>query len=102
MNVFKIPVSVSYLTGRVLLIGAISASPMFLSQKNDSIKEKSIDEVVVVGYGTQKKSKVSGAVAEASLDKLSSRSLSGVGEVLQGKAPGVTVVNEEILTGYPK
>ncbi|ATN06865.1 SusC/RagA family protein [Chryseobacterium indologenes] len=94
MNVFKIPVSVSYLTGRVLLIGAISASPMFLSQKNDSIKEKSIDEVVVVGYGTQKKSKVSGAVAEASLDKLSSRSLSGVGEVLQGKAPGVTVVNE--------
>ncbi len=55
MNVFKVPVSVSYLTGRVLLIGAISASPMFLSQKNDSIKEKSIDEVVVVGYGTQKK-----------------------------------------------
>ncbi len=33
-------------------------------------------------------------MAEASLDKLSSRSLSGVGEVLQGKAPGVTVVNE--------
>ena len=40
-----------------------------------------------------RKSKVSGAVSEASLDKLSSRSLSGVGEVL-GKAPGVTVVNE--------
>jgi hypothetical protein len=33
MNVFKIPVSVTYLTGRVLLIGAISASPMFLAQK---------------------------------------------------------------------
>lgn len=94
MNVFKIPVSVTYLTGRVLLIGAISASPMFLSQKKDSLKEKSIDEIVVVGYGTQKKSKVSGAVSEASLDKLTSRSLSGVGEVLQGKAPGVTVVNE--------
>ena len=40
-----------------------------------------------------RKSKVSGAVSEASLDKLSSRSLSGVGEVLR-KAPGVTVVNE--------
>jgi hypothetical protein len=56
MNVFKIPVSVTYLTGRVLLIGAISASPMFLSEK-DSLKEKSIDEIVVVGYGTQKKVK---------------------------------------------
>lgn len=94
MNVFKIPVSVTYLTGRVLLIGAISASPLFLAQKKDSLNEKSIDEIVVVGYGTQKKSKVSGAVSEASLDKLTSRSLSGVGEALQGKAPGVTVVNE--------
>ncbi|MEF9477016.1 hypothetical protein OWR28_04050 [Chryseobacterium sp. 1B4] len=60
MNVFKIPVSVTYLTGRVLLIGAISASPMFLAQKKDSLKEKSIDEIVVVGYGTQKKVKFPG------------------------------------------
>ncbi|MDQ1160466.1 TonB-linked SusC/RagA family outer membrane protein [Chryseobacterium sp. SORGH_AS 447] len=94
MNVFKIPISVNYFTGRVLLIGAITASPLFLAQKKDSLKERSLEEVVVVGYGTQKKSKVSGAVTEASLDKLTSRSLSGVGEVLQGKAAGVTVVNE--------
>lgn len=95
MNLFKIPVSVSYLAGRGLLIGVISISPVLLSQqKQDSLKEKSIDEIVVVGYGTQKKTKVSGAVSETSLDKLSSRSLSGVGEVLQGKTPGVTVVNE--------
>lgn len=95
MSLLKMPVSISYFTGRALLLGAISISPIVLSQqKQDSVKEKSIDEVVVVGYGTQKKSKVSGAVSEASLDKLGSRSLSGVGEVLQGKAPGVTVVNE--------
>uniref|UniRef100_A0AAU6WUQ9 SusC/RagA family TonB-linked outer membrane protein n=1 Tax=Chryseobacterium endophyticum TaxID=1854762 RepID=A0AAU6WUQ9_9FLAO len=50
-----------------------------------------------MGYGRLRypeKSKVSGAVTEVSLDKLTSRSLSGVGEVLQGKAAGVTVVNE--------
>ncbi|WP_294333143.1 SusC/RagA family TonB-linked outer membrane protein [uncultured Chryseobacterium sp.] len=94
MNVFKIPVSVNYFTGRVLLIGAITASPLFFAQKKDSLKGKTLDELVMVGYGTQKKSKVSGAVTEASLDKLTSRSLSGVGEVLQGKAAGVTVVNE--------
>ncbi|WP_394660713.1 SusC/RagA family TonB-linked outer membrane protein [uncultured Chryseobacterium sp.] len=94
MNVFKIPVSVNYFTGRVLLIGAITASPLFFAQQKDSLKGKTLDELVMVGYGTQKKSKVSGAVTEASLDKLTSRSLSGVGEVLQGKAAGVTVVNE--------
>lgn len=94
MTVFKLPVSVAYLKSGGLFIGALFISPILLSQKKDSIKEKSIDEVVVVGYGTQKKSRISGAVSEASLDKLSSISLSGVGEVLQGKAPGVTVVNE--------
>lgn len=51
-------------------------------------------DVVVVGYGTQSKTKVSGAVTEVGLDKLSSRSLNSVGEALQGKAPGVIVTNE--------
>ena len=53
-----------------------------------------LNEVVVVGYGTQKKVTVSGAVAEVSLDQLNSRSLNDIGSVLQGKAPGVVVVNE--------
>lgn len=53
-----------------------------------------LDSVVVVGYGTQRRNTVSGAVAEVKLDKLTSRSLSNVGEALQGKAPGVVVTNE--------
>ena len=53
-----------------------------------------IDPVVVVGYGSQKKSMVSGAVAEVQLDKLSSRSVNSLGDVLQGKAPGVVVTQE--------
>lgn len=92
MKFFKMPVSVLYSRG--ILIGLTSVSSFIFSQKKDTLKEKEIDEIVVVGYGTQKKSKVSGAVSEASLDKLSSRSLSGVGEALQGKTPGITVINE--------
>lgn len=50
--------------------------------------------VVVVGYGTQKKETLTGAISTVSLDKLSSRSLNSVGEVLAGKTPGVIVTNE--------
>lgn len=53
-----------------------------------------LNEVIVVGYGTQKKITVSGAVADVSLDKLNSRSLNDIGSILQGKAPGVVVVSE--------
>lgn len=52
------------------------------------------NEVVVVGYGTQKRSTVSGAVSDVKLDHLTSRSLNNVAEALQGKTPGVIVTNE--------
>lgn len=53
-----------------------------------------LSEVVVVGYGTQKKATLTGAVSAVGLDNLSSRSLNSVGEVLAGKTPGVIVTNE--------
>ena len=59
------------------------------------LEDKSLlSEVVVVGYGTQKKATLSGAISSVSLDNLSSRSLNNVGEVLAGKSPGVIVTNE--------
>lgn len=81
MNKLFIPVS-------LLCIGTLAA------QTADSLREKTVEEVVVVGYGSQRKSKVSNAVSQVELDKIGSRSLSGVGSALQGKAPGVTVINE--------
>lgn len=53
-----------------------------------------LEKVVVVGYGSQKRSSITGAVADVKLDKVSSRSVNNVAEVLQGKAPGVIVANE--------
>lgn len=52
-----------------------------------------LNQLVVVGYGTQRKATVSGAVADMPLDKLTSRSMNNVEEALQGKAPGVTIQN---------
>jgi TonB-dependent starch-binding outer membrane protein SusC len=63
---------------------------------NMVLKEErsTLADVVVVGYGTQKKETLTGAISIVGLDKLSSRSLNSVGEVLAGKSPGVIVTNE--------
>ncbi len=52
-----------------------------------------LDEVVVVGYGTQKKVNLTGSVAMVTSDEMASRPISNVTSGLQGLLPGVTVVN---------
>ncbi|WP_345211012.1 TonB-dependent receptor [Mucilaginibacter gynuensis] len=54
---------------------------------------QSLREVVVVGYGTQSRSTLSGAITSVNLDKLTSRSFRNIQEALQGKAAGVVVNN---------
>lgn len=53
-----------------------------------------MDEVVVVAYGTQKKSNLTGSVQSVSSEKLKDASTPSVSQLLQGKASGVYVVNE--------
>ena len=50
-----------------------------------------LDEVVVVGYGTQKKANLTGAVDAISGSQLENRSLSNVSEMIQGAMPNVTI-----------
>lgn len=55
---------------------------------------KEMKEIVVVGYGTQKKVNLTGAVSTVSIDKsLESRSTNDVAKALQGVVPGLTIVN---------
>ena len=51
-----------------------------------------LSEVVVVGYGTQKKVNLTGAVAQVSGSILKSRPVSNVSSALQGVLPGVVVI----------
>lgn len=52
-----------------------------------------LDEVVVVGYGTQKRENLTGAVATVDVNKaLSGRPIADVGRGLQGTTPGLSVV----------
>lgn len=51
-----------------------------------------LDEVVAVGYGTAKKSDLTGAVASVSGEQLRKLPASSIDKALQGLSPGVTVV----------
>lgn len=56
------------------------------------IDDKTLDEVVVVGYGTQRKSDLTGAVSIVSAEKLNQGINQSVSHALQGQAAGVTVI----------
>lgn len=53
------------------------------------VDEKALEEVVVVGYGTQKKVNLTGAVDVISGDKLAHRQAPTVSQLLQGTSPGI-------------
>lgn len=51
-------------------------------------------EVVVTGYGSQRKKDLTGAVSLVDVDQLKSQPTSSAVEALQGRAPGVQIVND--------
>ena len=55
-----------------------------------------LDEVVVVGYGTQKKATLTGAVEQVSSKVLESRAITNVGAALQGATPGLVVTRSSL------
>jgi TonB-linked SusC/RagA family outer membrane protein len=60
--------------------------------------ENSLDELVVVGYGTMKKSDLTGSVTSIDADNLKKTPASSLANALQGQAAGVTVNS---LSGRP-
>ena len=61
-----------------------------INLKEDTQK---LDEVVVVGYGVQKKVNLTGAVASVGTEELKERVNTDVLASVQGQVPGVTVIN---------
>lgn len=60
---------------------------------------KSLEEVVVVGYGTQKKVNLTGAVTAVNSSELNAQAASNLSNTLAGRAPGVNVTNTSGLAG---
>ena len=60
---------------------------------------KTLDDVVVVGYGVQKKSNVTGAISKVKDEDVANRTLTSAEEALQGKTSGVQVVTTSGMPG---
>ena len=58
-----------------------------------------LDEVIVVGYGTQRKAHMTGSVSTVTASDLEGRPIPSLGTGLQGLVPGLTVVNATAAPG---
>lgn len=82
---------VGYVTQEVVWKGA----PLNVTLKEDA---QALEEVVVVGYGTQKKVNLSGAVAQVSGEVLENRPLANVGAGLQGNSVYTSSAEEALAS----
>jgi TonB-linked SusC/RagA family outer membrane protein len=60
---------------------------------------KTLDEVVVVGYGVQKKSSVTGAISQVKAEDMQNRTITRPEQALQGKTAGVQIVQGSAAPG---
>ncbi len=87
-------------------IGYVEQQIPVKNRKNWSIVLKedaqNLDEVVVVGYGTQRKGNIATAVTTIKSDVLQNRPVQTVGEALQGQIPGLSVTAKGAPGESPK
>ena len=85
----EVTLEISYIGFTKSLVKVKSGVAAQVALKEDT---EVLDEVVVVGYGTQKKANLTGAVSQVSMDKvLGNRPVANVGAALQGAIPGLVV-----------
>ncbi|MGM9792401.1 MAG: SusC/RagA family TonB-linked outer membrane protein [Candidatus Cryptobacteroides sp.] len=73
-----------------------AAAGMSLQMKVDT---RLLEEVVVVGYGVQKKSSITGSVSQVKSEDIESRTITSAGQALQGKTSGVQVLSGSARPG---
>ena len=73
-----------------LKVGSKSSFNIVLEEDNTTL-----DDVVVIGYGTMRRRDLTGAVASVSGDKLASNPVANVAQALQGQLPGVSVTSQD-------
>lgn len=84
--------------GDILVFSYIGYAPQeitYAGQPKLDIKlqedTEKLDEVVVIGYGTMKKSDLTGAISSVDVEELTSRATTNPAEALQGRVAGVNI-----------
>ena len=85
--------SIGYKT-QTLPVGNQSSFDIVLEEDSELL-----EETVVIGYGVQRKSDVTGAIASVKESDLENRTATDVAQALQGKASGVQIVNSSGAPG---
>lgn len=82
--------TITYVGMEPKTVKAQAGKTLSITLKDDS---KVLNDVVVIGYGVQKKSDLTGAVASIKSDDIKGLSATDAGAALQGKAAGVQIIN---------
>lgn len=75
---------------------AAVAGVMNITMKDDT---QALEEVVVVGYGVQKKSSVTGAISQVKAEDMENRTITNAAQALQGKTAGVQLISTSSAPG---
>lgn len=86
----EVTLEVSFIGYSKLTVKARANTPITVTLKEDT---ETLDEVVVVGYGIQKKVNLTGSVSTVKGEELSQRPVANATQSLQGLVPGLTVNN---------
>ena len=82
------PVQISYIGMKTQTIKVGNKTSIDVVLEDDAT---TLSDVVVVGYGTMKKSDLTGAIASVDTEKLNAKGATTVMENLQGSVPGVSI-----------
>lgn len=83
-------VKVSYIGYVAQEVKAVQGKPLNIVLREDT---KTLDEVVVIGYGIQRKGDVTSSVASIKSEDFSKGAVKDVGQLIQGKVAGLAITN---------
>jgi len=87
---------ISYIGFETIEITIANESPLTLTLKE---KDADVDEVVVIGYGSQKKSDLTGAVSSINMRKIEEIPIVSIDQILSGRAPGLQITQNSGKAG---
>ncbi len=100
--------SISVAKGATLTISAVNHSPKEVKINSAAdvavtlvTASNTLTDVVVVGYGTQRKIDVTGAVSRVNLESMANAPNTNIGQFLQGTVPGLNVGLSTFAGGTP-
>ena len=87
---------ISYIGYQTQELKVVPGKSLAVTMQEDT---ETLDEVVVVGYGVQKKSDVTGSVTSVSKDRLQNLPVTNVLQAVQGATAGITITQDSSIPG---